>query len=184
VKVFILAGQSNMEGKAKNERLESQAAAPETRDLFEHPRKGGKWIVRDDGFIKFLGRKGRLTIGYGSPGRTGAELEFGTVMGDHFDEPVLLIKTAWGGPLAVQALPPALGRPAQRWAPPEGARAGPRAGQAAQREPPAQLHIPSDLVTPAAVRGDCRGDWNAREGLATSRPDLNGLVSGPPLCVA
>ena len=97
VKVFILAGQSNMEGKAQNPLLEHQATAPETKDLFKHLRKDGEWIVRDDVFIKYLGRKGGLTIGYGSPGRTGVELEFGTVMGDHFDEPVLLIKTAWGG---------------------------------------------------------------------------------------
>jgi len=53
--------------------------------------------VRDDVFIKFLDRKGPFTIGYGCPGRTGIELEFGTVMGDHFEEPVVLIKTAWGG---------------------------------------------------------------------------------------
>jgi len=97
VKVFILAGQSNMEGKAQNALLEHQATAPETKDLFKHLRKDGEWIVRDDVFIKYLGRKGGLTIGYGSPGRTGVELEFGTVMGDHFDEPVVLIKAAWGG---------------------------------------------------------------------------------------
>lgn len=30
VKVFILAGQSNMEGKAKNELYEHQAQAPQT----------------------------------------------------------------------------------------------------------------------------------------------------------
>jgi alpha-galactosidase len=97
VKVFILAGQSNMEGKAQNVLLEYQAEAPETKDLFKHLRKDGKWVVRDDVFIKYLDRKGGLTIGYGSPDRTGAELEFGTVMGEHFDEPVLLIKAAWGG---------------------------------------------------------------------------------------
>jgi len=97
VKVFILAGQSNMEGKAPNTLLDYQAEAPETKDLFKHLRKDGKWIVRDDVFIKYLDRKGPLTIGYGSPGRTGAELEFGWMMGDHFDEPVLLIKAAWGG---------------------------------------------------------------------------------------
>ena len=97
VKVFILAGQSNMEGKAPNALLEHQATDPKTRDLFAHLRKGDKWIVRDDVFIKFLDRKGPLTIGYGSPGRTGVELEFGTMMGDHFEEPVLLIKAAWGG---------------------------------------------------------------------------------------
>jgi alpha-galactosidase len=86
-----------MEGKAPNALLDHQATDPKTKDLFAHLRRDGKWIVRDDVFIKFLDRKGGLTVGYGSPDRTGAELEFGTVMGDHFDEPVLLIKTAWGG---------------------------------------------------------------------------------------
>ena len=97
VKVFILAGQSNMEGKAPNTLLDHQATDAKTRNLFAHLRKDNKWIVRDDVFIKFLDRKGPLTVGYGSPGRTGVELEFGTVMGNHFDEPVILIKTAWGG---------------------------------------------------------------------------------------
>jgi len=97
VKVFILAGQSNMEGKARNELLEYQAEAPETRDLYKHLRKDGKWVVRDDVFIKCFGRMGRLTIGYGSPGCTGVELEFGWIMGDHFAELALIIKTAWGG---------------------------------------------------------------------------------------
>ena len=97
VRVFILAGQSNMEGKAQNKLLEHQAVAPETEELFAHLRKRDEWIVRDDVFIEYLGRRGGLTIGYGSRDRTGVELEFGTVMGDHFKEPVLLIKTAWGG---------------------------------------------------------------------------------------
>jgi len=97
VKVFILAGQSNMEGKAPNELLNHQATNETTKAFFAHLRKDDKWIVRDDVFIKFLERKGPLTIGYGSPGRTGAELEFGSVMGDYFEEPVVLIKAAWGG---------------------------------------------------------------------------------------
>lgn len=96
-KVFILAGQSNMEGKAPNELLEHQAADAKTKDLFAHLRQDDKWIVRDDVFIKFLDRKGPLTIGYGSPGRTGAELEFGHAMGNHFEAPVILVKAAWGG---------------------------------------------------------------------------------------
>ena len=97
VKVFVLAGQSNMEGKAPNELFEHQAADPKTSKLFAHLRQDNQWIVRDDVFIKFLDRHGGLTIGYGSPDRTGVELEFGTVLGNHFDEPVLLIKAAWGG---------------------------------------------------------------------------------------
>ncbi len=97
VKIFILAGQSNMEGKAPNALLDHQAADAKTRDIFAHLRKDDKWVVRDDVFIKFLERKGPLTVGYGSPGRTGPELEFGTMMGSHFDEPVILVKAAWGG---------------------------------------------------------------------------------------
>jgi alpha-galactosidase len=97
VKVFILAGQSNMEGKAPNALLDFQASDAKTKDLFAHLHKDDKWVIRDDVFIKFLDRKGPLTVGYGSPGRTGIELEFGNVLGDHFDEPVLLLKTAWGG---------------------------------------------------------------------------------------
>lgn len=97
VKVFILAGQSNMEGKAPNKLLEYQATAEETKDQFAHLRANDEWAVRDDVYIKFLNRKGPLTVGYGSPGRTGLELEFGTVMGNHLEEPVILIKAAWGG---------------------------------------------------------------------------------------
>ena len=48
-------------------------------------------------WIKFLDRKGNLTVGFGSPGCIGPELEFGTVVGDHYAEQVLLIKPAWGG---------------------------------------------------------------------------------------
>jgi hypothetical protein len=95
-KVFILAGQSNMEGKAPNSLLDHQATDARTKELFAHLRKDDKWIVRDDVFIKFLDRRGPLTVGNGSPGRTGVELEFGTAMGNHFEEPVILIKAAWG----------------------------------------------------------------------------------------
>jgi hypothetical protein len=97
VKVFILAGQSNMEGKAKVSLLEYQIKQPATRDLFKHLQKEGKWIERDDVWIKYLGQKGKLTVGYGAPKSIGPELEFGLLVGDHYREQVLLIKTAWGG---------------------------------------------------------------------------------------
>jgi len=48
VKIFILAGQSNMEGKAPNALLEHQATDPKTASFFAHLRKDGKWIERDD----------------------------------------------------------------------------------------------------------------------------------------
>ena len=98
VKVFLLAGQSNMEGKGRiDPLLNHQIRAPETKAFFAHFHNDGKYIERDDVWINYLERRGRLTVGYGSPGRIGLELEFGHVMGNHFEEPVLLIKTAWGG---------------------------------------------------------------------------------------
>ena len=63
--VYILAGQSNMEGKASNDLLEHQATQPETEEIFAAFRKDGKWVERDDAFIKFLDRHGPLTMGYG-----------------------------------------------------------------------------------------------------------------------
>jgi alpha-galactosidase len=115
IKVFILAGQSNMEGKAPNSLLDHQATDAKTRAIFAHLRKDDRWIVRDDVYIKFLDRRGELTVGYGSPGRTGVELEFGTVMGDHFQEPVILVKAAWGGhSLHKQFRSPSAGYPAEQ----------------------------------------------------------------------
>ncbi len=114
LKVFILAGQSNMEGKAKVALLDYQAEQPDTRKLYEPWRKDGHWIERDNVWIKFLDRKGPLTVGYGSPGCIGPEFGFGQIVGDHFaPAPVLLIKTAWGGrSLYRDFRPPSAGLPA------------------------------------------------------------------------
>ncbi len=113
VKVFILAGQSNMEGKAKVALLDYQAKQPATSDLFKHLHKDGKWVERDDVWIKFLDRRGKLTVGFGSPNCIGPELEFGNVVGDRYAEPVLLIKTAWGGKSLYRDFrPPSAGLPA------------------------------------------------------------------------
>lgn len=115
VKVFILAGQSNMEGKAKVSLLEYQSKQPETRDLFKHLRKDDEWVVRNDVWIKFLGKKGNLTVGFGSRDRIGPELEFGNTVGNHYNEQVLLIKTAWGGKsLARDFRPPSSGMPSEK----------------------------------------------------------------------
>jgi alpha-galactosidase len=97
VKVFILAGQSNMEGHAKMSLLEYQTTQPATAGMFKHLQKDGKWVERDDVWIKFLDRHGKLTVGYGAPKCIGPELEFGNVVGDHYGKQVLLIKPAWGG---------------------------------------------------------------------------------------
>jgi len=122
VKVFILAGQSNMEGhgfiKADPKRndgkgsLEYVSKDPATADRFKHLLdKKGNWVVRDDVWIHYLDRKGKLTAGYGvREDRIGPELGFGHVVGEAFEEPVLLIKLAWGGKsLAVDFRPPSSG---------------------------------------------------------------------------
>ncbi len=107
VKVFILAGQSNMEGKGGiDPLLNHQIKAPETKDFFAHLHKNGKYVERDDVWIDYLGRRGKLTVGYGSPGRIGPELEFGNTVGNHFDEQVFIIKTAWGGKTLVKDFRP------------------------------------------------------------------------------
>lgn len=123
VKVFILAGQSNMEGqgfiaadpkrnggKGSLEFLVKDAAtAPKFAHLVD---AAGKWRVRDDVFIHYLQRKGPLTVGYGAKETMiGPELGIGWVTGDAFKEPVLLIKCAWGGKsLGVDFRPPSAGK--------------------------------------------------------------------------
>lgn len=109
VKVFILAGQSNMEGHGfvaadpmRNEgkgSLEHVAQQPDTAEGFKHLLDGdGQWVVRDDVWIHYLERKGKLSVGFGvHEDRIGPELGFGWVIGDYFEEPVLLVKLAWGG---------------------------------------------------------------------------------------
>lgn len=113
VQVFILAGQSNMEGKGGiDPLLNHQIQAPDTKDFFAHLHKDGQYIERDDVWINYLTRKGNLTVGYGSPGKIGPELEFGNTMGNHFSEQVFLIKTAWGGKsIARDFRPPSSGLP-------------------------------------------------------------------------
>ncbi len=115
VRVFVLAGQSNMEGQARNDLLESQAADPRFKDFWADYRTGDTWTERDDVFVTFFNRHGPLTVGYGSPGATGPELAFGRVLGDHCKAPVLLIKTAWGGhSLYKNFRPPSAGLPSEQ----------------------------------------------------------------------
>ena len=113
VRVFILAGQSNMEGKGSLKHLEQLLADPATAATYKHLREGGGWTERDDVYIKYNDDRGqgKLTTGYATPtNRFGPELQFGHVVGDAFEEKVLIIKCAWGGrALAVRFRPPSSG---------------------------------------------------------------------------
>lgn len=99
LKVFILAGDSNCEGKAAVKLLDHLIDDPATATTYQHLKAAdGSWAERDDVWIRYLDRKGKLSVGYGSnPKQFGIELQFGHVLGNHFENPVLLIKTAWGG---------------------------------------------------------------------------------------
>lgn len=117
IKVFLLAGQSNMEGQGvvamdhpdyyndgKGNLVWSMEHA-RSADMMKHLKDPqGQWVVRDDVKVWFKRRdgvaKGGLTIGftgYGGTSHIGPELQFGHVVGNFVEEPVLLIKTAWGG---------------------------------------------------------------------------------------
>jgi len=117
VKVFILAGQSNMEGQAvadldgKNYNdgkgtLKALLADPEKEKMLRHLKgEGASWNVRNDVWVRYQREKqpllaGPLSIGfsvYGGKHHFGPEWQFGYLMGEHFPNQVLLIKTAWGG---------------------------------------------------------------------------------------
>ena len=115
IKVFILAGQSNMEGPANVNTFDYIGDDPATAPLLKTMRGAdGKPTVCEGAWISYLTGvgndnftlTGKLTSGYGSmwgqdrtkPGvNIGPEFTFGLAMDEAFDEPVLLIKTAWGG---------------------------------------------------------------------------------------
>ena len=102
VKVFILAGQSNMEGHGQVRSLEHLGKHPKYGHLLKKLKNSdGSWAVRDDVTIAWTTKdkkSGPLTVGWGyGENEIGPELMFGTIMGEKYEEPVLLIKTAWGG---------------------------------------------------------------------------------------
>ncbi len=109
VKVFVMTGQSNMEGKGAVAHL--QQLVKNDPDTFGHLQKNGTWIERSDVRITYGGRNGSLTVGYGGKeSQIGPELGFGWVVGNAMDDPVLIVKVARGGAsLAEDFRPPSAG---------------------------------------------------------------------------
>jgi len=112
LKIFILAGQSNMEGHAKISSFDHIGMDSKTASILKKMRgEDGEATVLDDVWISYRTGKdeaeaglGKLTAGFGSrrnptePGeKIGPEFTFGIYARELFDEPILIIKTAWGG---------------------------------------------------------------------------------------
>ena len=116
LKVYILAGQSNMVGTGAIKTFDYIGDDPKTAPLLEQMRgPDGKPYVCKRVWISYLnGRQnqyggegiGRLTAGYGLREKDkhsepwdyiGPEYMFGITMERNYDGPILIIKTAWGG---------------------------------------------------------------------------------------
>jgi len=130
LKVFILAGQSNMEGHAAVSTFDYVGQDPRTAPILKEMRNAdgsprvcdrvwmSYWTGPYDGSANGEGL-GKLTTGFGARGdqptrdggKIGPEYTFGIYLEKALPEPILLIKTAWGGrSLNTEFRPPSAGR--------------------------------------------------------------------------
>jgi alpha-galactosidase len=115
LKIYIMVGQSNMQGQSYVGTIPRMALSPESKALHDKlvdengvPRihnnvsiaafsqDGGYGVAPTD-----QEKHGPLTVGFGNNLKSnvilGPELGFGITMGELVGEPILIIKTAWGG---------------------------------------------------------------------------------------
>ena len=112
LKVYILAGQSNMEGHAKLSSFDHIGMDPKTAPILKEMRgASGEPVELEDVWITYRTGKeedqpgiGKLTSGFGARrvstedgGKIGPEFTFGIYTRKLENEPILIIKTAWGG---------------------------------------------------------------------------------------
>jgi len=130
LKVFILAGQSNMEGHAEVRTFDYIGKDPLTAPILKEMRNpDGTPRVCDKVWMSYLTGPydgsangeglGKLTAGFGARGdqptkdggKIGPEFTFGIYMEKQLNEPILIIKTAWGGrSLNTEFRPPSAGQ--------------------------------------------------------------------------
>ena len=130
LKVFILAGQSNMEGHAEVRTFDYIGKDPLTAPILKEMRNpDGTPRVCDKVWMSYLTGPydgsangeglGKLTAGFGARGdqptkdggKIGPEFTFGIYMEKELKEPILIIKTAWGGrSLNTEFRPPSAGQ--------------------------------------------------------------------------
>ncbi|MBT3748209.1 MAG: hypothetical protein HOG34_04430, partial [Bacteroidetes bacterium] len=120
LKVYILAGQSNMQGSAHKSTFAAMGDDPMAAKLLsEILDQNGDPLVCDKAWISYITQRsqrdtvihGKVKVGYGfDDERIGPEYAFGLYMDKALKEPILIIKTAWGGKsLAVDFRPPSAG---------------------------------------------------------------------------
>ena len=109
LQVYILAGQSNMQGHAHVRTIEHIGMDPATVPMLKDMQNpDGSAKVCDRVWISSIGcgategaeQTGKLTTGFGANQngpKIGPEFTFGIYTEKATDAPVLLIKTAWGG---------------------------------------------------------------------------------------
>jgi hypothetical protein len=129
LKVFILAGQSNMEGHAEIRTFDYIGKDPLTAPILKEMRNpDGTPRVCDKVWMSYLTGPydgsangeglGKLTAGFGErgnqptkiSGKIGPEFTFGIYLEKELKQPILIIKTAWGGrSLNTEFRPPSAG---------------------------------------------------------------------------
>jgi alpha-galactosidase len=116
LKIYVLAGQSNMQGMAKVRTIERLNMTEDSKQLYQdmEMKDGLPSAVKDTYGVYFTGgdmtkgvenplsvRKGPFRPGYGAEVTEnttfGADHAFGIYMQKHVQGPILIIKTAWGG---------------------------------------------------------------------------------------
>ena len=104
LQIFILAGQSNMQGHAEVRTFEHIGMDLATESMLaEMLSADGTPKVCERVWISSIGcadaeQTGKLTAGFGaSREKIGPEFTFGLYMQKFTDAPILLIKTSWGG---------------------------------------------------------------------------------------
>ena len=126
LKIFILAGQSNMQGQAKVRTIERLNLTEDSKQMYQDMKvkDGLPSAVENTYGVYFTGgdkkkgserplnvRKGPFQPGYGEEltesTTLGPDYAFGIYMQNHVQGPILIIKTAWGGrDLTQQFRPP------------------------------------------------------------------------------
>ena len=102
IKVFVLVGQSNMQGHAKTSTLPHLKIDPTTRPILDEILdQSGNPKPFKDVHISFQSndsKTGLMGLGFGADeSKFGPELTFAAYMKKHLGEPILIIKAAWGG---------------------------------------------------------------------------------------